>query len=696
MGPSLARRLAWWMLLLMVFLVPLAMSDFALPGLQGRLAFSSVDIVKLSLLRVLALVTLTAWAWDLLRNGGHIRHNPLNWLIVAWLSWTAITTITAVHWPAALLGTEGRYEGFLTFVTYGLIYFLTLQLLDDKAHLLRLGQALFWSGVVLAIYGLLQYVGVVFLPEGLPWDETERAFATYGNPNMLGGFLVFAVTVALGLALSEHGRAWRLVYWTGFALCGLALIATFTRGAWIGAALSLVLLSIIAWRQRTKLRRLDLIPAGIIGAAFIAIIVRSLAGSQTVTNIGKRLASIFDFSSGGNRFRFEIWEAATDAIKDRPLFGWGPDTFGLVFSKFKSIEYVRRPGSSALVDNAHNFPLHLASGVGIPGALLFFAIWIWAIVRSWKTVFARGTDSSHPLGSGRILLGAFWAASMGYFLHLLLGISVPGSSFLLWIALALVLGPTSRQVAVTPRKWVWAPAVAVFVAAGLAIAGQGVALAADRAYSVASEEFSARPLAERYDAASRAVQLGPLVSRHHRAVAAVAQESMAIDSMSLAQARHSGADDTSALRALETSFVLTEDAYNKAIAFNPWDYANYVNLAAVYNAAGATLDYAHYQRAIDTAEEALVIVPYGIEIRVELAEALLATGKSAQAIETLRYCLVLDPASGVAALALAPIYAQRGMLDRALVLLRTVEALEPGQPGVRPAIRAIQQGLPLP
>ena len=114
---SVARRIAWWSLLTMVFLVPLVMSDFTLPGVRGRLAFNDVQLVKLSFLLILGLVALAAWAADLLRNGGHVRHTPIDYLILAWLIWVGVTTLTSVHWPTALLGAQGRYEGMVTFVS---------------------------------------------------------------------------------------------------------------------------------------------------------------------------------------------------------------------------------------------------------------------------------------------------------------------------------------------------------------------------------------------------------------------------------------------------------------------------------------------------------------------------------------------------------------------------------------------------
>jgi putative inorganic carbon (HCO3(-)) transporter len=674
----------------MVFLVPLVMTDFSLPGAQDRLTFSDVQLVKLSLIIVLGLVALAAWAADLLRNGGHIRHTPIDYLILGWLIWVGVTTLTSIHRPTAFLGAQGRLEGLTTFVAYALVYFLSLQFAGEKGRVFRLAQVLFWSSSIVAIYGLLQYAGVVALPPDLPWDETNRAFSTYGNPNMLGGFLIFAVTVALGLALHERKALWRLVYWLGFGVSGLALLVTFTRGAWIGGAFGLVLLGIIAWRQRTKMSRVDWAPAAAFGAAGTALVIRSLSSATEVTNFAKRMASIFDFGSGSGQTRTEIWQAAGRAIKDRPLFGWGSDTFGLVFSKFKPVEYVRDAGGASGADNAHNYPLHLASGLGILGAALFYGIWAWAGIRSFKTVFGRSNDPT------RLLVGAFWAAAAGYLLHLVFGISVPGSSFLLWIALAVVLVPTARTVTVPARKLGTVTAVGIALVVALGIAGQGVLLAADRDYTFASETFSDHSVAARSAAADEAVALNPLVPQYRSTVAALSAEEMTTATGALTWAQQQGEDLTPYTQALGKSFAATESAYLDAIAFTPYDYANYVNLSGVYNVAGRALDPKYYQDAIATAERGLEVMPLGTDVRLRLAEALAATGKANEAVETLKYCLEIDQQDSRSALALAKLYQEQGDTAQALTLLRSVETRAPGQAGVAAAIRELEAGLTLP
>jgi len=667
----------------MVFVVPLATSNFTILGFEHSFTNDVFEIVKVSVLRILTCVAVGAWAWNLLRKGGRIRHTPIDWLILAFVIWVAISTATSVHWPTALLGKPSRYEGLLTFVNYAVLYFLVLQLADRSSRVRSLARSLFWSSVVVAVFGLLQYLGVQhpgWVPLGF---EPNRAFSTYGNPNFLGGFLIFSVTVALGLALLERRRVWRLLYWAGFGLNGLALIATFTRGAWIGGFVSLVLLSVIAWRQRPAMQRIDWIPAGASLAVGLGIIIRSLSSSSEVLNFARRIGSIFQFSSGSGQSRMEIWRSAFAAIADRPILGSGPDTFRLVFHRFKTAEYVRIKGGSSGADNAHNYLLHLASGVGFPGLLLFAAVFVWAAVRSFTTIFKRSDD---PF---RLMLGAFWAASAGYLIHLFFGLSLPGTSFLVWTALAIVLVPTARSIGVKAARWGTVAGLAVIVIVAAGVAYQGVVLAADHSYS---KSQTASLAGERTQEALRATELNPLNADYRQGLGLAYLAEMRAYLQAGAEAQQKGEDTTPYEKQVVRSFLEAKSALEKAIDFTPPEYDNYVILASLYNLAGEAMDADLYQDAIQVAERGLQIMPLGTSIRVQLAHSLVATGRMPEAVEALEYCVQIDPTGGEAAAYLAGIYQQQGDPDKALELLRSVEALAPGQPGIADAIRELEAG----
>jgi O-antigen ligase len=678
---SAPRRIAWWALLALVLLVPIAMSNFTVLGFRFAYTADQFDLVKVVVARVLSLLALAAWAWDLLRHGGKVRRTPVDWAILAFLAWVALTTITSIDWPTALFGKYGRYEGLLTFMDYAVIYFLVLQFADRPARVFALARAVFWSSVIVAGYGVLQSAGWDPISWGeIPW-EAHRAFSTFGNPDLLGGFLVFSVTVAFGLVLMEQRLVWRLVYWAGFALNGLALIVAFTRGAWIGGFVGLVLLGVIAWRQRARMRVVDWIPAGVSAALGAGIIWRSLSSTNEVMNFGKRFASIFQTGVGSGRTRTEIWQAAFAAIKASPVLGWGADTFRLVFPKFKPLEYVRDAGGNSVADNAHNYPLQLASGVGIPGMLLFYGVFVWAGVRSFRTVFGRSGDSS------RLLVGAFWAAAAGYLVMLLFGLSVTGSTFLLWTALAVTLAPTSRVVQVRAPRWGTAAAVAAAAVLAIGIGLQAVPLLADHAYLLANVT-AAGPA--RTAAARRAVRLNPLEGTYRAQVGLAYEGEVQALLAAGAKAQRQGEDTTPYTNAVRDRFVKAEAAFIDALRSTPDEYDYYVALAAFYNLGGETIDKRFYSGAIDIAHKGIGIERYGTAIRVQLARALLATGQTAEALRQLEYCLQMDPANADAAWTLAQAYVRAGESAAALAVLQSVEALRPGQPGIAEGIKKLE------
>lgn len=684
---STGRRISWWALLAMVFLVPIATSNFTLLGFDSSFTEDVFELVKVSLERMLALVALSAWIWDMLRHGGRVRHTPVNWVVLAFLVWVAITTATSIHWPTALLGKANRYEGLVTFVNYAVIYFLFTQFADHGLHLRRMGQSLFWSSLLVSIFGIVQHLGATFSGWQPVGFEASRAFSTYGNPDFLGGFLIFSVAVAAGLALLEQRIAWRLVYWVGFGLNGVALVVTFARGAWIGGVIGLVILAFVAWRQRVGMRRVDWLPAGASLAAGLAVIIRSFFSSSEVLNFGRRIASIFEFGGGSGYSRTEIWRAALSAIKDRPVFGSGPDTFRLVFHRFKTPEYVRFKGGTSGADNAHDYYLQLATGTGIPGVLLFCGIFVWAGIRSAGSVFRQSDDPA------RIIVGAFWAASVGYLVHLVFGLSLPGSTFLLWIALAVVLVPTARTLQVKAHRWGPLVAAVVIVCAAVGIGYQAVALAADHAYH---RMETAASVDGRVEGALRATELNPFNPDYRQGLGIAYLDKMRANLRAGAEAQQRGEDTRVYAENVKRSFADAESALKETIDFIPEEYDNYVLLASLYNLAGQTIESGYYQDAIAAAEQALEAMPLGTTARIQLAQSLVGMGRVAEAVKTLEYCMEIDPSYGDAAYSLASLYRQLGRDEDALALLESVDARLPGQPGISEAIEELEAVTPGP
>jgi O-antigen ligase len=672
---SLARRIAWWALVAAVFLVPLATTDLRVIGFAQPFTYDQIDLAKLVVLRTLALVSIGAWAFDALAAGTKIRHTPVEWLILAFLGWAGITTVTSIDWQTSFFGKYQRYEGFLTFVLYAAIYFLALQFADRISRVFVLAKALVLSSSLIAFYGILQSFGL----------DAERlmggrAVATFGNPDALGGLLVVALPIALALALAEKDVRWRIAYWIGFVLNGAALAFTLTRGSWIGGVVALVCMAVIALRQKVSLRRADWTPvagAAVIGAAFAA---QSAFVAESATGVGALAAERIAPNAYSVAARIDIWKAALSAIAARPILGFGADTFRFVFPQYKPLAYLKDVGYNNIADNAHNYLLQIGVSMGVVGVALLFGIFGWAAARSAKTVFEPSSDTR------RMIVGGFWAAAAGSLAHLMFAPSVAGSTFLLWICLAVVLAPTASAIEVKGSKVGMAVALVVCALAVAGIGYQGVLLEADHAYLVANTTES---VDTSVDAARDALGLVPH-NYAYRTQVGLSYANQLLATAKLAdEAQKAGQNPEQHVSAAQTQFTAGEAALRFAIAALPSDIENYQHLANLYNIGGELLAPALYDDAIQVARQGLTISPYTPALRVQLARALLATGKADEGLSEVRTALEQDPAYGGAAILLASVLQSQGNSAEALKVLKAVDAAKPGQADVEAAIQQL-------
>ncbi|NTU70767.1 MAG: hypothetical protein HGB10_02960 [Coriobacteriia bacterium] len=678
---STARKVAWWSLLAMIFIVPIAMSNLTWLGIQLPLTYDQFDIFKVFFQRVLGFIALAAWGWDVLVRGGKIRHSPVDWLILAMLVWITLSTITSISPATAFFGKYRRFEGLASFINYAVIYFLVLQFADRPSRVRTLAKSLFWSSFIVAGYGVLQFLGADPVKWGQLPFEPNRAFATYGNPDLLGGFLMFSLPIALGLVLSEDKLSMRLVYWLGFAINVWCWIVAFTRGAWIGGLVAIPLVIFIAFRHKPRFFKVDWVPVGAIGALAAVIVGRSLSNPSDVMNVAARLKSIPQFNAGSGKTRTEIWQAAIAAIQDRPVFGFGADTFRLVFPKYKPLQYVTDAGYRSVADNVHNYPLQLAAGIGIVGLVLVYGVLAWTAVRSAPLVFGRSEDHR------RILFGSFWAACAGYIVQLMFGLSVTGNSFLLWAALGVLLAPSVSVREFKAPSWGMAVAVVGVILAGLGIGNQIVFMQADRAYLMAMIGTQGQA---RVDAAQTAARLNPF-NDMYKAEIGVAHRDMIIEYLNAAQtAQTNGQDPTPQLTKAFETYQLAVQALQDTIDFVPWEYDNYVFLTSVHNIAGQTLNPKYYEDAITVGLMGVEVEEFGPALRMELSRAYDGAKQLDKAIEQAKIAAEMDPAYIDAWIFLSSLYESKDDPAAAIDVLKRAQVRAPDNASIQSALDRLE------
>lgn len=675
---TVARRISWTCMHLMVATVPLAMTNLTwLPGISQPFTYDQFDLPKTVLLMIIMSVGFFSAAYDVLAGGAPVRMDRGAGIVLALVAWVTVTTAASIDPLTSLGGAYHRFEGLVAYLLYAGVYFLAMQHLDRISRVRSIARTLVLTSLPVSAYGIAQFAGAD--PAG--WDvmgfESQRAASTFGNPEMLGGFLVIAVTVSLGLALTERDTRWRVTYWSAAALGASCLLVTFTRGAWAGGALATTILVVTSWRRGWRPGRLDSALAGLLVLGVITAGAISLNSPDATVNLGSRLASIFDPSSGSSLSRLQIWDAAARATLERPVLGSGPDTFGLIFPAYKSAEFVRTHGYRVVADRAHDYPLQLTATVGIPGALLFFGLCTMVALHSGRHALGvrpDDADSRNPL-----VFSALWAALAGYLLHLTFGISTPGVSFLLWLVLGALSSPCARSM--QPRAGVWRVVAlgTIGLAAAALVIASTLAAAADAHFMRAQ---AAGLYTERAAHADRAVVLNPLAEQYRLRRAALHVDAFIMLTGSAAEAERAGGDPSGSLAEAYAVFGRAQAATYHAIDSCPAQVENRLLLIRLYNTAGRHIGAQYYSKAVAAAEDAISLSPNSPEIRVQYAIALKNTGDEAETERQLLTAVGLDPAYADPLVLLGELYRLNGDATTALGYYERVKALDPAYPGI--------------
>ncbi|KAF0208870.1 MAG: O-antigen ligase family protein [Actinomycetota bacterium] len=674
-----SERIVWICLHLLVFMVPLAMSNVSVLGANALpLTYDQFDIVKVFLQRAIMLVAVGAWAGGILLKGGRIRFTKIEWLVLAFFGWLVLTSVLSIHPATAVFGKYRRFEGLISFVNYMAVFFMALQVVDRPSRIRSLARTLAISGALVSFYGLLQFFGVDPAKWGALPFELNRAFSTFGNPDLLGGYLIFPLAVSFSLALSEEDLAGRIAYWFVFLITAFCWLIAYVRGAWIGGAVALgILVFALIW-AKAKVTAVDWSFSGVIAAIFGIVTVRSLTSPSDVTNVVARITSIFAFKEGSALTRFQIWEAAIAAIRERPIFGWGADTFRLLFPMFKPEAYTATAGYLSVADNVHNYPLQLATALGIPGLVMLYGLFIWGLVVSAKQVFVRGK------GVERIVLAGFWAAAVGYLVHLIFGLSVTGSTVFLWLAIGVLLSPGASVREVKAPRWgLYAAAVIVTICAILFV-GNIRYVIADNYYLKGRVVDQGQA---RIDDITKAIEYNPY-NDMYRAELGLAWQDLFIQAIT-----QGAAGDAAARQQALMYFTNAEQSMLKTIEFVPTEYDNYVFLANLYNQAAYYFDQSYIDKAIAIAKRGVEVEPFGPAIRVQLAFAYTNLEKYDLAIVEAKRAVELDPNYMEAYSALGDAYRLSGKLQEAKSAYEAALARNSGRSDIKQALTAVEASL---
>jgi putative inorganic carbon (hco3(-)) transporter len=261
------------------------------------------------------------------------------------------------------------FKGLLKLASYLGVYALMHEVLRTAPRWWdRIVAALLGGALVTTVIGLRQLYADT--SELARWADpnsvatgTVRIYSTLENPNLLAGYLLPILPLALVALLRWQRPLPRLFALTTLTFGTAALVLTYSRGAWMGlVAAAAVLVLLLAVRQTRSWPPLwrRVIPLAVLlgGAALLAVLVWQLEPLRV-----RVLSLLAGRGDSSNNFRINVWLAALDMIQARPWLGIGPgnDAFNLIYPLYQ------QPRFNAL--SAYSIPLELSVEAGIPGLL---------------------------------------------------------------------------------------------------------------------------------------------------------------------------------------------------------------------------------------------------------------------------------------------------------------------------------------
>ncbi len=225
---------------------------------------------------------------------------------------------------------SGSLKPMLVYLCFMSMYFLIVSLMRSGEWLRRCVLAAVSAGAIVSVYGVFQYMtGMIgfstqWLDSKMFENISGRAVSTLENPNVLGEYLVMIIPMAAVMFLFKYTDIRkRFIAFAVFGCMCACLIVTWSRGAWLGMILAVLVFCLI-WSCRT----LHMIWPAIVAIPFLPMIIPA--------NIMTRITSIGNLADSSTAYRFNIWLGTIKMLPERIFsgIGIGKDAWNIIYPKY--------------------------------------------------------------------------------------------------------------------------------------------------------------------------------------------------------------------------------------------------------------------------------------------------------------------------------------------------------------------------
>jgi hypothetical protein len=248
------------------------------------------------------------------------------------------------------------------------------------------------AAVVSAVLGVLQYLDLV---QSLsPWVNQPAkgdAFANLRQRNQFASLTSIGLVAALGwqaMWASQRSKVEQVSVWLVLNVLAAGVACSVSRTGAVQWVLIGVLCAVWAWRRGQT----ALLWAALAAPVLVVLWSVLMPWAATVTT-GKLGASMIlrvagqaqDYGMCGSRT--VLWSNVLTMVAQKPWlgWGWGETDYAHFITAYSGMRFCD------ILDNAHDFPLHLALEFGVPFAVAVLGwmfAWVW-LQQPWREVSAQ-------------------------------------------------------------------------------------------------------------------------------------------------------------------------------------------------------------------------------------------------------------------------------------------------------------------
>ena len=331
---------------------------------------------------VIAAITLGVWLFS--RESKRIPFNAVTILLVLFTIWMVITTIAGLD-PDYSYRLLDRNLKTMLLVLAILGLFTTRTRIHALAWMLAISLA-YWSVSGALFMAVTGGAHRLFGPSA----------SMIGDNNHLAAAILMMFPILNYLRLNSKEKLVRLALMGMMGLTLIAVLGSYSRGAFIGLA---AMLPFFWWRSKAKVLSLVVLSGLAIGA--LAAMPQHFFDRMNTIKTAEEDASFNQ--------RLNAWETAINIAQDRPLVGGGFST-----TEVPHIYQRYRPDGDVTVSRAiHSIYFQVLGDQGYPGLILFLAIGFF----SWRNArhVIRATKRIPELQWAHDLASMLMVSGMVYF-----------------------------------------------------------------------------------------------------------------------------------------------------------------------------------------------------------------------------------------------------------------------------------------